>query len=214
MLNIMAKRGEDYQTKEKNNLAQISGSIVECIYDHEVFGERFYTMHIGVERKSKTIDYVPIIISERLLDKESINDNILVEGQVRTYNKIGSDGKFHLIVRLFAKKIWWQEREMPTADENLIKLVGTICKQPIYRVTPFGRKICELLLAVNRENYKSDYIPCIAWEQAAQLSKDLIVGSRIKIEGRFQSRSYRNSKGEDKIAYEISISQMFLPKAE
>lgn len=201
------------RTKETSNFAQISGKILECIYDHEVLGERLYNLMVEVTRKSGIVDYVPVMVAERILEKGT-SDNILAKGQVRTYNKFGDDGKLHLVVRFFAKKIWWQERENPTVDKNAVRLEGKICKAPIYRVSPFGKKICEILLAVNREYHNSDYIPCIAWEQTAQFSKDLMVGSRIKIEGRFQSRSYRNSKGEDKMAYEISISQMSLPKAE
>lgn len=197
----------------KNNQAVIAGEIISDFeFNHEVFGEGFYFVKLKVSRLSHSSDIIPLLVSERLIDvKQShIGQFLEVRGQFRSHNKQESD-KNRVVLFLFAKEI-----EMIDSAENRnpneIFLDGYICKEPVYRTTPLGRKIADVLLAVNRAYGKSDYIPCICWGRNARYAGNLTVGSRIQLWGRIQSREYQKRIGEgkvvDKIAYEVSASQM------
>ncbi|KXZ40281.1 Single-strand binding protein family protein [Alkalithermobacter thermoalcaliphilus JW-YL-7 = DSM 7308] len=198
--------------KETTNIVNLCGEINSNLeFSHEVFGEKFYNCTIKVKRLSETYDILPITISERLLtdlDLE-IGKKVNVTGQIRSYNKF-SDGKNKLIITVFIKEI--SENCEEVKDPNTIFLDGYICKDPVYRSTPLGREITDLLIAVNRSYNKSDYIPSIAWGRNAKFSKNLQVGDRIQIFGRIQSREYEkkleDGTVENRVAYEISISRM------
>lgn len=179
------------------NYARVCGIAQKPEFDHE----SFFTVYINVGRQSGTIDHLPITISKRLLtDIEVEGEEVLVEGEVRTYNKIGDDGRTHLHVRLFAKDIW----PVKITNENFVTLTGFVCKPTAFRTTPFGREICDVMLAVNRKFGKSDYIPCITWRRTARFTASLPVGTCVKIEGRLQSRNYENTLGERREVYEVS----------
>ena len=197
----------------KNNQAVIAGEIISDFeFNHEVFGEGFYFVKLKVSRLSHSSDIIPLLVSERLIDvKQShIGQFLEARGQFRSHNKLESD-KNRVVLFLFAKEI-----EMIDSAENRnpneIFLDGYICKEPVYRTTPLGREIADVLLAVNRAYGKSDYIPCICWGRNARYAGNLTVGSRIQLRGRIQSREYQKRIGEgkvvDKIAYEVSASQM------
>ena len=197
----------------KNNQAVIAGEIISDFeFNHEVFGEGFYFVKLKVSRLSHKSDIIPLLVSERLIDvKQShIGQFLEARGQFRSHNKQESD-KNRVVLFLFAKEI-----EMIDSAENRnpneIFLDGYICKEPVYRTTPLGREIADVLLAVNRAYGKSDYIPCICWGRNARYAGNLTVGSRIQLRGRIQSREYQKRIGEgkvvDKIAYEVSASQM------
>lgn len=197
----------------KNNQAVIAGEIISDFeFNHEVFGEGFYFVKLKVSRLSHSSDIIPLLVSERLIDvKQShIGQFLEARGQFRSHNKQESD-KNRVVLFLFAKEI-----EMIDSAENRnpneIFLDGYICKEPVYRTTPLGREIADVLLAVNRAHGKSDYIPCICWGRNARYAGNLTVGSRIQLRGRIQSREYQKRIGEgkvvDKIAYEVSASQM------
>ena len=197
----------------KNNQAVIAGEIISDFeFNHEVFGEGFYFVKLKVSRLSHSSDIIPLLVSERLIDvKQShIGQFLEARGQFRSHNKQESD-KNRVVLFLFAKEI-----EMIDSAENRnpneIFLDGYICKEPAYRTTPLGREIADVLLAVNRAYGKSDYIPCICWGRNARYAGNLTVGSRIQLRGRIQSREYQKRIGEgkvvDKIAYEVSASQM------
>ena len=197
----------------KNNQAVIAGEIISDFeFNHEVFGEGFYFVKLKVSRLSHSSDIIPLLVSERLIDvKQShIGQFLEARGQFRSHNKQESD-KNRVVLFLFAKEI-----EMIDSAENRnpneIFLDGYICKEPVYRTTPLGREIADVLLAVNRAYGKSDYIPCICWGCNARYAGNLTVGSRIQLRGRIQSREYQKRIGEgkvvDKIAYEVSASQM------
>ena len=197
----------------KNNQAVIAGEIISDFeFNHEVFGEGFYFVKLKVSRLSHSSDIIPLLVSERLIDvKQShIGQFLEARGQFRSHNKQESD-KNRVVLFLFAKEI-----EMIDSAENRnpneIFLDGYICKEPVYRTTPLGREIADVLLAVNRACGKSDYIPCICWGRNARYAGNLTVGSRIQLRGRIQSREYQKRIGEgkvvDKIAYEVSASQM------
>ena len=197
----------------KNNQAVIAGEIISDFeFSHEVFGEGFYFVKLKVSRLSHSSDIIPLLVSERLIDvKQShIGQFLEVRGQFRSHNKQESD-KNRVVLFLFAKEI-----EMIDSAENRnpneIFLDGYICKEPVYRTTPLGREIADVLLAVNRAYGKSDYIPCICWGRNARYAGNLSVGSRIQLWGRIQSREYQKQIGEgkvvDKVAYEVSASRM------
>lgn len=198
----------------ENNLVTITGKVIsELEYSHEIYGEGFYSFMLEVPRLSDSNDKIPITISERLTNKDelSMGCTIQIEGQFRSYNNYGREGN-RLILTVFAREIEFLEDESKIVNPNQIFLNGYICKKPIYRTTPFGREITDLLLAVNRPYNKSDYIPCIAWGRNARYSQNLSIGDNIKLWGRIQSREYQKkySSGEviTKIAYEVSITKM------
>ncbi|MGI6728177.1 MAG: single-stranded DNA-binding protein [Anaerovoracaceae bacterium] len=181
-------------------------------YSHKSYGEVFYCFTLAVERKSGYRDQLQVMVSERLIWNLDIKTDIkaYISGQIRTYNQI-IDGKNKLNIVAFAREISLleEEEEETVLDENKVYLEGYLCKLPVYRVSPLGREICDMMLAVNRMYNKSDYIPCIAWGRNASYAESLKVGTRIRISGRFQSREYRKKDEEGnvtiKVAYEVSI---------
>ena len=208
---------------ENNHLILVGKIISEKNYSHEIYGEKFYIFNLEVIRLSSTTDIIPITISERLLtDLEiAIGKEVKIEGQFRSYNSYENE-RNRLILTVFAKEI---EEIVKSEDEeekdtvtNEVTLIGYVCKRPIYRQTPFGREIADVLLAVNRAYNKSDYIPCIAWGRNARFCQNMEVGTEVKITGRVQSRSYekKHEDGtvENRVAYEVSIASMEVPEKE
>lgn len=198
----------------QNNYITLSGQISsDFTYSHQVYGEAFYSFTLCSKRLSDIFDTLPVTISERLLmDIEAKTGQfVTVTGQLRSYNNY-SEGKTHLILTVFAKDITINDEK--TKDINNIHLNGFICKSPVYRTTPFGREISDILLAVNRAYNKSDYIPIICWGRNARFSSNLKVGSNILITGRMQSRCYQKKISENEIiertAYEVSVSKIEL----
>lgn len=196
---------------EKNNLARCSGKVSEePKFSHLILGEGFYDMKIEVPRLSAESDTIPVTVSERLLNNVKVGDSVTIDGEFRSYNKL-VDGKSKLVLTLFAKEL---TGDIDQENSNTISLTGFLCKQPIYRTTPFGREICDCLIAVNRAYNKSDYIPCIAWGRNARFVNSLQVGEKVTLLGRIQSRNYtkKHEDGTDEIktAYEISISSISL----
>ncbi|MDO4530756.1 MAG: single-stranded DNA-binding protein [Bacillota bacterium] len=200
----------------ENNMVTIAGQIVEgCVFSHEVYGEGFYTFRISSERLSDQVDILPVTISERLIDKDllQVGKKVDILGQLRSYNNYNSR-RNRLILTVFAREIRLME-ETEEKKDNQIMLNGFICKEPIYRKTPFGREISDILVAVNRAYNKSDYIPCIAWGRNARFMANLKVGAGVKIWGRVQSRAYQKRIGEEieeRIAYEVSVTKIELPE--
>ena len=199
----------------ENNTVLITGTVAEgCVFSHEVYGESFYMFRISSDRLSDKADILPVTISERLIDKEllQVGTKVKVMGQLRSYNNYNSK-KNRLILTIFAREISLLEEE-DIKMENQIFLNGFICKAPIYRKTPFGREISDILVAVNRAYNKSDYIPCIAWGRNARYMANLEVGANIRVWGRVQSRIYQKRVGEEveeRVAYEVSVSKIELP---
>ncbi len=201
-----------------NNVVQVYGMVEENpILSHEMYGEKFYNTKLIVTRLSDVSDILPVTISERLFIGANIEKGtkLLIEGQLRSYNKY-LDGGNRLILTVFARNISLSDEK--AKNPNQIFLDGFICKKPIYRTTPFGREITDMLIAVNRPYNKSDYIPSIAWGRNARYSENLEVGDRIKVWGRIQSRDYQKKISEEEVitrtAYEISISKMELVDIE
>lgn len=195
-----------------NNKIYIEGEMVSDLeFSHEMYGEGFYTFSMEVQRLSEATDLLLVTVSERLINDMDLKKgaSIVVEGQLRSYNKF-VDGSNRLILTVFARNIEFCLEK--SKNPNQIFLNGFICKQPVYRTTPFGREIADMLLAVNRAYNKSDYIPTIAWGRNSRFCQNLNIGDNIKIWGRLQSREYQKKISEDevikKIAYEVSISKM------
>ncbi|HOQ37288.1 MAG TPA: single-stranded DNA-binding protein [Acetivibrio sp.] len=205
----------------ENNMVTISGKIVsETEFSHEVYGEGFYTFTMEVPRLSESYDRIVVTVSERLVSREKlvIGEFIEVEGQFRSYNNYNNDSGSKLVLTVFAREVNFLEDDRKVRNPNQIFLNGFICKKPIYRTTPFGREITDILLAVNRPYNKSDYIPCICWGRNARYASGLEVGDNIKIWGRIQSREYQkkleNGEVATKVAYEVSVSKMEVCSSE
>ncbi|ABK61134.1 MULTISPECIES: single-stranded DNA-binding protein [Clostridium] len=195
-----------------NNKIYLEGTCVSNLeFSHEMYGEGFYTFKISVNRLSDVKDILPVTISERLLTEIDIKEGaeLIIEGQLRSYNKF-IEGSNRLILTVFARDV--QPCIEKSKNPNQIFLDGYICKEPIYRTTPFGREIADILLAVNRPYNKSDYIPTISWGRNSRFCKTLNVGDNIRVWGRLQSRKYQKKVGEDEVvtktAYEVSISKL------
>lgn len=195
-----------------NNKIYLEGTVSsELKFSHEMYGEGFYTFSLDVMRLSDTKDSLCITVSERIITNIdlSIGRDVIVDGQLRSYNKF-VDGSNRLILTVFARNI--ESCEERSKNPNEIFLDGYICKAPVYRTTPFGREIADVLLAVNRAYNKSDYIPTIAWGRNSRFCQTLEVGENIRVWGRLQSREYQKKVGENetvkKVAYEVSISKM------
>ena len=207
----------------ENNRVCIIGEIVsEFTFSHEVFGEGFYIANVSVNRLSDMVDVIPLMISERLIDvtKDYRGMKIEVAGQFRSYNR-HEGTKNKLVLSIFVRESRFiEEDEMPEeqSKSNQIFLDGFVCKPPIYRKTPLGREIADVLVAVNRPYGKSDYIPCIAWGRNARFAGGLEVGSHLQVSGRVQSREYTKKIGEDeverRVAYEVSVSKIDLVEDE
>ncbi|ABW19553.1 single-strand binding protein/Primosomal replication protein n [Alkaliphilus oremlandii OhILAs] len=198
----------------ETNVVTIVGKISgEKKFSHEIYGEGFYVYNMEIPRLSETVDNLPLTISERLLVGLDLKDQdmIKVEGQLRSYNKF-IDGSNRLVLTIFARDIMPFDGEEDLKNPNEIFLEGYICKSPVYRETPFGREITDILVAVNRLYNKSDYIPAIAWGRNARFSSNLNIGDKIRIWGRIQSRKYQKKFNDgnvvNKVAYEVSISKM------
>lgn len=185
------------------NQIKISGYIGdELCFDHEITGRRLYKTSITVRRQSGTVDILPVSLSEKFAIR---NRHVTIEGDIRSYDKRGDDLKRHLILTTFVRKLIVDDEQKE--DENNVLLLGKICKKPIYRVTPFGREITELMLEVHASYNRKFYIPCIAWGMKARMAYSLQVGTKIICEGRLQSREYEKV-GTFHTAYEVSLSNL------
>ncbi len=209
----------------ENNYLTLVGKVTgEKKFSHEIYGERFFIFSLSIPRLSGNSDIIPVTVSERLINDEMLEEGktLLVKGQFRSYNSYEQQ-KNRLILTVFAKDILEvneenedEENEISKKDmvTNEVVLTGYICKKPIYRQTPFGREIADLLLAVNRAYNKSDYIPCIAWGRNARFCQNMEVGVQVKIVGRVQSRTYEkkfeDGTVENRVAYEVSVGSLEL----
>ena len=213
----------------ENNYLTLVGKVTgEKEFSHEIYGEKFYRFSLSIARLSGNADIIPITISERLITDETLKEGkkLLIKGQFRSYNSFENE-RNKLILTVFAKDVQElpenEEQEVEVEGEdgeiakkeemtNEVVLIGFVCKKPIYRQTPFGREIADLLLAVNRAYNKSDYIPTIAWGRNARFCQNLEVGTKVKIVGRVQSRMYekKHEDGtvENRVAYEVSVGSL------
>ncbi|MCL2853958.1 MAG: single-stranded DNA-binding protein [Defluviitaleaceae bacterium] len=214
---------ENKESLPDNNRIYVSGRIAEEPgFSHEVYGEGFYNLKIEVARLSNIYDVLPVTVSERLMDLAALSQGTqaTIWGQIRSYNSyVQSERKNRLLLSVFVRDLRLQDDGEPGSDAddgrrnpNDVFLNGYICKPPTHRLTPFGREITDLLVAVNRSYNKSDYIPCIAWGRNSRYAGGLGIGNNIKIWGRMQSRGYQkkydDGSVEDRVAYEVSVSKI------
>ena len=197
-------------TNLRNNCVTLSGTVISApVYSHEIYGEKFYEVTLSVKRLSGMDDLLPISVSEHLLSDAFFEGNsVTVSGQFRSYNKtVGEKSK--LMLTVFVREVLPYDE---TINPNTLELTGYICKPPIYRTTPFNREICDVLIAVNRQYNKSDYIPCIVWGRNARFAGTLAVGEHINVVGRVQSRNYQKKLPDETVvtrtAYEVSVSKI------
>ena len=200
----------------ENNQVTVMGEIVSNFtYSHEIFGEGFYMVDVKVQRLSESFDIIPVMVSERLIDVHGDYKGMMicVNGQFRSYNR-HEERRNRLVLSVFAREVEFIDSLEESAKSNMIFLDGYICKEPIYRKTPRGREIADLLLAVNRPYGKSDYIPCICWGRNARYASTFKVGERCSIWGRIQSREYMKKLDEEnverRVAFEVSVSKLEL----
>ena len=198
----------------ENNQVSIMGQIVsQFTFSHQVFGEGFYLIDVMVKRLSDSEDRIPVMVSERLIDvtQDYEGEYIQVYGQFRSYNR-HEEKKNRLVLSVFAREVSFVEEEDDSIKSNQIFLDGYICKPPVYRKTPLGREIADLLIAVNRPYGKSDYIPCSCWGRNARYASAFAVGGHVLVWGRIQSREYvkklSETEAEKRIAYEVSVSKL------
>lgn len=210
------RKGDKSMTDKviENNQVIIMGEIVsDFVYSHEVYGEGFYMADLCVERLSESSDVIPLMVSERLMDVTKDYKGCFLKacGQFRSYNR-HEEKKNRLVLSVFVREVEFLSDIAENAKTNQIFLDGFICKAPVYRKTPLGREIADLLLAVNRPYGKSDYIPCICWGRNARFASTFEVGKRAQIWGRIQSREYVKKLSEEetekRIAYEVSVSKL------
>jgi len=197
-----------------NNQVSIAGEVIsDFTFSHDVFGEGFYVLEVVVSRLSNSYDMIPVMVSERLIDVKLDYKGKFVEilGQFRSYNR-HEESKNKLVLSVFAREIKMVDELSENAKPNHIFLDGFVCKPPIYRKTPLGREIADVLLAVNRPYGKSDYIPCICWGRNARFAESFAVGGHVQIWGRIQSREYQKKLNETdfekRVAYEVSVSKL------
>ncbi|MDD3337983.1 MAG: single-stranded DNA-binding protein [Lachnospiraceae bacterium] len=198
----------------ENNQVAVMGRIASPFtFSHQVFGEGFYTLDLVVKRLSDQEDVIPLMISERLIDitQDYEGEYIQVSGQFRSYNR-HEEKKNRLVLSVFVRELEFVDEEDESTKTNQIFLDGYICKAPVYRKTPLGREIADLLIAVNRPYGKSDYIPCICWGRNARYASAFEVGGHVLVWGRIQSREYMkkisDTEAEKRVAYEISVSKL------
>lgn len=200
----------------ENNQVSMAGLVTgDFVFSHYVFGEGFYLVELSIGRLSTSYDVLPVMVSERLVDvSQSLEGKyMVVHGQFRSYNR-HEENRNRLVLSVFAREAEIYD-ELPEGEDikpNYIYLDGYICKPPIYRKTPLGREIADLLLAVNRPYGKSDYIPCICWGRNARYADTFAVGGHVQLWGRIQSREYQKKIGENefekRVAFEVSVCKL------
>lgn len=199
-----------------NEITLIGKVLTDFKFDHSFYGEDFYEIKIGVVRESGTMDELNLTVSDRIVDisRNLVGKYVSVYGEIRTYN-IGNDNDRHLKVTVFAMSLLeLNDDDAYIIGENSVYISGTICKKNPMRITPLGRQITDIIVAVNRNYGKSDYLPCICWSRNAKFVDELEVGTKVNIWGRLQSRDYIKSDGTMHTAYELSVQNIEIKKEE
>lgn len=204
-----------YREVENNKVCVIGELTGGFAFSHEVYGEKFYMANLEVKRLSDKTDLIPVMISDRILNvfENHAGRIVKVSGQFRSYNR-RTEQKSAVELSVFAQDIKFLDEFTDYTKANHIFLDGYICKLPVYRETPYGREIADILLAVNRPYGKTDYINCIAWGRNAKFARRLNVSDHLQVEGRIQSRQYQKriseTGTEKRVAIEVSLSRLEL----
>lgn len=200
------------QTNWNENRIVLHGRVESVpIVSHMNHGEEFSIFPLCASRLSGAEDRLNVVVSDTLLKECPLKagDEITVYGEVRSFNNKSGVGS-RLVITVFARELRREQAE----DENALELAGTLCKAPVYRRTPLGRDICDMMMAVNRRYGRTDYLPCIAWGTLARKCRDLNVGDALEIAGRLQSRVYTKRVGDEeqrRTAFEISVMSVHEP---
>ena len=206
------------RTAEKNLITVVGKAITIPHVDHKTKTETFYSFTLQVPRKSGTFDKLPVIISENFISKVEMDKDIMIKGQIRTYDNNKDKTKSRLLIYVFVNDIKVLDDNSSLETTNLVEMTGFICKEPIHRQTPLGRNITDVLIAVNDKYKHSYYVPCVVWGRQANFVKDLPIGTHLELKARFQSREYNkqldNGESEVKNAYELSVNAVSLVKDE
>lgn len=181
-------------------------------FSHENHGHRFFRFFLEVPRLSGTVDLLPVIAEESLLNTFDLSGGEMLHicGQVRSHN-MNTDSKRRLLIFVFASSITAEDGE----PINEVVLEGAVCREPTYRRTPLGREICDIMLAVPRAFHRADYLPCILWGRTAQDGSRCRTRDQLRIYGRLQSRIYTKvteNGPEERTAYEISALSAEMPE--
>lgn len=173
-------------------------------FSHENHGRRFFRFSLEVPRLSGTVDLLPVVAQEEVLNAMELSDGemLTVTGQIRSHN-VREDGRRRLLIFVFASLILCEDG--PPINDVLLE--GPLCREPSYRRTPLGREICDVMLAVPRAFRRADYLPCILWGRTAVEVSQYHTREILQISGRLQSRTYTKvteSGSEERTAYEIS----------
>lgn len=191
------------------NTARLCGVIAAApAFSHSGRGECFYTFPLEVARLSGATDKINIIVRDELMESIQLceAEKLCVVGELRSFNNKSGEGA-KLVITVFAKELYLCDDD----DLNEVHLIGTLCKKPNLRMTPMGRDICDLMLAVNRRYGRSDYLPCITWGLKAREAAEWDTGTMVTLEGRIQSRNYIKIVGGDpveKTAFEVSVTDI------
>lgn len=193
---------------EENRIILRGRTVEIASFSHESHGKRFFRLPVAVPRLSGAVDTLNLLLPEEPALSLFPGDPVEVTGEVRSFNNRSGVGS-RLVITVFVHTL--ERREGPV--ENSLSLSGVLCKPPVFRRTPLGREICDLMLAVPRRYGRADYLPCIAWGSTAAHAAGLSVGDRVFLEGRLQSRNYTKMEGErqvTKVAFEISVASLSL----
>ena len=191
------------------NIAQLCGVIAAApVFFFFFKGESGYTFSLGVAGLSGGPSQLNFIVRDELMESVALNEaeKLCVKGELRSFNNKSGEGA-KLVITVFAKELYLCDDD----DLNEVHLVGTLCKKPNLRMTPMGRDICDLMLAVNRRYGRSDYLPCITWGLKARETAEWDTGTMVTLDGRIQSRSYVKIVGGDpveKTAFEVSVTDI------
>lgn len=183
-------------------------------FSHENHHKQFYRFILAVKRLSGTVDLLPVIAESRVLNAMDLSGGSMlrVEGQIRSHNS-RENGIRRLLIFVFASRIVPEEGD-PVND---VTVCGPLCRMPIYRRTPLGRDICDVMLTVPRAFHRADYLPCILWGRVAGQIASCHTGEQIRLHGRMQSRIYTKLTehgAQERTAYEISALSAEILKDE
>jgi len=195
--------------KISNRILLIGTPTAEPSPSHPVRGKEFYTFPLEVVRLSGTSDKLNILLREEQLSEivPSRAGLVEIDGELRSFNNRTDTGR-KLVLSVLAKGLYTPERQ---EYENVVELSGTLCRTPTHRMTPLGREISDILLAVRRRYGRCDYIPCVVWGQQARECSAWEKGQPVRLTGRFQSREYTKLTEEgalQRTAYEVSVAEL------
>jgi single-stranded DNA-binding protein len=192
------------QTMPTNRVLLQGQLLTLPVFSHENHGKTFDRFQLEIQRLSGTRDQVDVLTQRENLEimQPEIGDLLHIEGQLRSYNNRSGQGR-RLVISVYGQQV----QQVQGQPENQVWLQGRVCREPVYRRTPLGREICDVMLAVERRYGRKDYIPCILWGSLARMAAECPKGSFLWLQGRLQSRTYVKQLefgSEERTAFEVS----------